>query len=132
MIEKMEERKKWKRINTDEGKKKYRQLNNELRRETDRAREKWIEEKCKEIENLNKLGRSDLVYAKAKELDKKYKPNRNKTITIENKDGILLKDHDSIKKRWIEYIEELYDKDCKPRNFHVENKNELTEEDEGN
>ena len=39
MIEKMEERRKWKRDNTEEGKKNYKRLHNELRRETDKARE---------------------------------------------------------------------------------------------
>ena len=41
MIEKMEERRNYKNINTEVGKKKYRYLNNELRRETDKAREDW-------------------------------------------------------------------------------------------
>ena len=51
MIEKMDERRKWKTINTDEGKSIYRRLNNELRREADKAREDWLEDKCKEIES---------------------------------------------------------------------------------
>ena len=38
MLEKMEERRKWKSRNTVYGKKKYRQLNNELRRETLKAK----------------------------------------------------------------------------------------------
>jgi hypothetical protein len=42
----MEERQKWKNVNTAEGRKRYRRLNNELRRETDRAREKWWEVEC--------------------------------------------------------------------------------------
>ena len=43
MMSKMGERRKWKNKNTEQGKKKYRQLNNELRRETERAKEKWWE-----------------------------------------------------------------------------------------
>ena len=39
MIKLMDERKKWKRVNTDVGKKMYRALNNRLRRSTDKARE---------------------------------------------------------------------------------------------
>ncbi|XP_063602919.1 uncharacterized protein LOC134778914 [Penaeus indicus] len=49
MLEKMDERRKWKNVNTDERKSNYRKLNNELRRETDKAREDWLEEECKEI-----------------------------------------------------------------------------------
>ena len=38
MLQKMEERRKWKNIRTAEGKECYRKLTNELRRETDKAR----------------------------------------------------------------------------------------------
>ena len=41
MIKKMDERRKWKNVKTQEGKKKYRELNNQLRQETDKAREDW-------------------------------------------------------------------------------------------
>ena len=41
IMEKMQERRKWKNKNTEEGKKTYRRLNNELRRETDQARKRW-------------------------------------------------------------------------------------------
>ena len=36
---KMNERRKWKAVNNEEGRKNYRRLNNELRRTTDKARE---------------------------------------------------------------------------------------------
>ena len=39
MLEEMEERRKWKNINTEEAKRNYRKLNNELRRETSKAKE---------------------------------------------------------------------------------------------
>ena len=39
MIKLMDERKKWKRVNTEVGKKMYRALNNRLRRSTDKTRE---------------------------------------------------------------------------------------------
>ena len=38
MIKLMDERKKWKRVNTEVGKKMYRASNNRLRRSTDKAR----------------------------------------------------------------------------------------------
>ena len=49
MIKLMDERKKWKRVNTEVGKKMYRALNNRLRRSTDKAREIWYKSKCDEI-----------------------------------------------------------------------------------
>ena len=39
MISKMDERRRWKSINNEEGKKRYRQLNTELRREAKKAKE---------------------------------------------------------------------------------------------
>ena len=52
MISKMEERREWKRINTAAGKTRYKQLNNELRRETDKAKEEWWGRECHELEEL--------------------------------------------------------------------------------
>ena len=47
--------------------KQYRKLNNQLRRETDRAKEvqKYMEEICEETMDLQKKGRYDLMYQKA-------------------------------------------------------------------
>ena len=66
MINKMRERRKWKRVNTENGRRMYRALNNELRRETNRAREQWWKGQCKEIEKLDESGRVDLMYRKVK------------------------------------------------------------------
>ena len=41
IIDKMEERRKWKKVKYTQGKNENIQLNNELRRTTDKAREKW-------------------------------------------------------------------------------------------
>ena len=68
MINKMKERKEWQSKNTEEGKQRYRQLNNELRRETDKAKEEWWSRECDELEELNSKGRSDLVFAEVAKL----------------------------------------------------------------
>ena len=44
MIKKMDERKKWKNVNTEEGRRIYRRMNNQLRRITDKAKETWCYE----------------------------------------------------------------------------------------
>ena len=69
MLEKMEERRKWKNINTEEAKRNYRKLNNEFRQETDKAKEKWMKQKCEEIEELERKGRIDLMYQDGQSLD---------------------------------------------------------------
>src|SRR6476469_5931218 len=59
IMEKMQERRKWKSKKTEEGKRTYRRLNNELRRETDQARERWWENECNELEELDRRARPD-------------------------------------------------------------------------
>ena len=73
MLEKMDERRSWKSNGTEEGTKRYRKLNNELRRETQKAKEKWWETECEELEELDRKGRQDLVYAKVRHLTTKKK-----------------------------------------------------------
>ena len=69
MLEKIEERRKWKNINTEEAKRKYRKLNNELRRETNKAKEECMKQKCEELQKLERRGRYDLMYKEVKILD---------------------------------------------------------------
>ena len=73
MLQKMDERRNWKKVNTEEGRRRYRELNNELRRETDRAREKYWIEQCNEIEDLERAGQMDKMYRKVRELTWKNK-----------------------------------------------------------
>ena len=73
MIKLMDERKKWKRVNTEVGKKMYRALNNRLRRSTDKAREIWYKSKCNEIDQNIKEGKSGIAYRLAKEVTGKQK-----------------------------------------------------------
>ena len=49
MISKMGERRKWKNIDTEEGRKNYRGLRNELKRVTDNAKKEYLDNICNEI-----------------------------------------------------------------------------------
>ena len=120
MLETMKERRKWKSRNTEMGKKKYRQLKNELRRDTEKAKAIWWESECKELEDLDRRGRSDLVYAKVGQLTGKNR-NINRSITVKDKQGALLNEAEAFRARWKEYIEELYDKCGKPIGGTYEN-----------
>jgi Reverse transcriptase (RNA-dependent DNA polymerase) len=106
MIEEMEERRKWKHQSTEKAKQEYRRLNNKLRRTTEEAKEKWWDEKCKELEELQLRGRYDLVYERVKRLSKKSK--KGKGIEVKDKQGKILNEINEIKNRWREYVEELY------------------------
>ena len=121
-LERISERRKWKANNTEEGRKEYRRLNNELRRETDEAREKWWEVRCNELEEYNKRGRSDLLYHEVSHLTRTEKKVATKNAAINDDRGELRTEVSEIKERWKEYMEELYSKSSKPRmeDFNLE------------
>jgi hypothetical protein len=86
MIGKMDERRKWKNLSPEEGRENYRRLNNELRIATDKAKLEYLESTCDEITELQRTGRYDLMYRKAKELDRKEN-NGIRTVGIEDSQG---------------------------------------------
>src|SRR6478609_9384277 len=102
--------------NTEKAKRTYRRLNNELRRKTDQARETWWENECNELEELDRIARPDLVYAKVGQLTRKKTTNSTKSEAIQDETGKLLTEPEDIRNRWKEYIETLYDKNGKPQN----------------
>jgi len=69
MISKMDERRKWKNVNTEESRKNYRSLRNEVKRATDNAKKEYLENICNEIMEFQRTGLYDLMYMKTKELD---------------------------------------------------------------
>jgi hypothetical protein len=56
-ISKMDERRNWKNVNTEVGRKNYRRLKNEWKRETDNAKKEYLENVCKEIMEYQRTGR---------------------------------------------------------------------------
>jgi hypothetical protein len=52
MISKMEERREWKNVNTEEGRNNYGMLRNELKVATDNAKKEYLENICNEILEL--------------------------------------------------------------------------------
>ena len=118
MVNKMEERRKWKNVNTETGKEKYRQLNNQLRRETEKAKDNWWKEECNALEELARTGKTEKMYNKVSRLTW-TKEKTTKGSHIKDNKGMLLTEPDEIRNRWKEYIEVLYDKDGKPENDNM-------------
>jgi type I site-specific restriction endonuclease len=52
VISKMDERRKWKKVNIEEGRKNYRKLRNKLKRATDNAKKEYLENICNKIMNF--------------------------------------------------------------------------------
>lgn len=72
----------------------YRRLNNELRKETDTANEKFINETCDENTMLQQTGRYDRMYLKTKETE--WKKNKGvQTFDTEYSEGHLQTNTDS-------------------------------------
>ena len=130
MIEDMEQRRKWKRQNTEYAKKEYRRLNNQLRRSTEKAKEKWWENKCQEIEKLQGQGKHDQVYKEVKDLTKKEGMQGSKA-GIKDKQGNTLTTQREVEERWKEYIEELYLKDDRPMELNIEKQQKVESEELG-
>ena len=66
MISKMGERRKWKSVNNEEGRRNYRKLRNKLKRATETAKKEYLENICNEIIGFQRTGRYDLMYMKTK------------------------------------------------------------------
>jgi len=133
MLEKIDERRKWKNSNTEDGKKKYRCLNNELRRETDKAREDWWEARCDELVEYDKRGRTDLLYFEVSRLTRTENKSTIRNVAVNDKNGELLTEIDEVKNRWKEYIEDLYNKSKKPKigDFCLEDEGQVDCDDRG-
>ena len=56
MISKRDERRKWKNVNTEEGKKSYRTMRNELKRATDNAKKDYLKTYVKRLWNCKEQG----------------------------------------------------------------------------
>ena len=106
MISEMDERRKWKNGNTEEGRKNYRRLRNELKRATDNTKKEYLENICNEIMEFQRTGRCDFMYMKTKELD--WKETQGiQNIGIEDSQGNRVVEQSQVLKIWENYITEL-------------------------
>ena len=96
-------------------KEKYTHLNAEFQRIARRDKKVFLSDQCREIEENNRIG-------KTRDLFKKIRDNKEifhaKMGTIKDRNGMDLTEAEDIKKRWQEYIEELYKKDLHDPNNH--------------
>ena len=97
VISKMDERRKWKNVNTEEGRRNYRRLRNELKRDTEKAKKEYLENTCTEIMEFHRTGRYDLMYMKTKELG--WKETQGiQNIGIEDSQGNRIVDQKEVLK----------------------------------
>ena len=109
MISKMDERRKWKNVNIEEGRRNYRRLRNELKRATEKAKKEYLENARTAIMEFHRTGRYDLMYMKTKELG--WKETQGiQNIGIEDSQGNRIVDQRQVLKMWENYVTELIDR----------------------
>ena len=82
----------------------YMKLKHLIQKQCREAKDKYYEDKCKEIEMLDKV-HSQLLYQKIKEL----RPKGNRMVQlIKSKQGKNLTEKEEVMERWAEYVEDLY------------------------
>ena len=82
-------------------------MNAEFQRIARRDRKDFFSDQCKEIEENNRIGRARDLFKKIRYTKGTFHGNMGSRKDI---NGIDLKEAEDIKKRWQEYIEELYKK----------------------
>ena len=83
----------------------YTQLNAEFQRIARRYKKAFLSEQCKEIEDNNRMGKTRHLFKKIGDTEETCHAQMG---TIKGRNGKDLTESEEVKKRWHEYIEELY------------------------
>ena len=89
-------------------KERYTHLNAEFQRIARRGKKAFLSDQCKEIEENNRMGKTRDLFKKTRDTKGTF---HAKMGSIKDRNSMGLTDPEDIKKRWQEYIEELYKKD---------------------
>ena len=93
----------------------YSHLNAEFQRIARRDKKAFLSDKCKEIEENNRLGKTRDLFKKIRDTKGTF---HAKMGSIKDRNGMDLTEAEDIKKRWQEYTEELYKKDLHDPDKH--------------
>ena len=96
-------------------KERHTHLNAEFKRIARRGKKVFLNEKCKEIEGNNRMGKTRDLYKKSRDTKGNFQA---KIGTINDRNSMDLTEADEVKKRWQEYTEELYKKDLHDPDNH--------------
>ena len=90
-------------------------MNAEFQRIARRDEKTFLSNQCKEIEENNKIGKNRDLFKKIRDTKEIF---HAKLGTIKNRNGMDLTEAEDIKKRWQEYMKELYTKDLHDSDNH--------------
>ena len=103
------------KVKSKREKERYTHLNVEFQRIAKRYKKAFLSDLCNQIEENNRMG-------KTRDLFKKITDTKGilhtKMCSIKDRNGMDLTEAEDIKKRWQEYIEELYKKDLHDLDNH--------------
>ena len=86
----------------------YRKLNAAFQKKARQDKEQSIREKCRQIEELNKIGKTRDLFKEIKEITGS-RSSRGCAMKLSN--GKVVSEEKEIKKRWHQYTENLYRRD---------------------
>ena len=96
-------------------KERHTHVNSELQRIARRDKKAFLNDQCKEIEENNRMRKTRDLFKKIRDTKGTLHANMG---TIKDRNGMDLTEAEYIKKRWQEYIEELYKKDLHDPDNH--------------
>ena len=88
-------------------KERYKHLNAEFQRTATRDKKAFLSDQCKETEENNRMGKTRDLFRKIRDTKGTF---HAKMGSIKDRNGMGLREAEDIKKRWQEYMEELYKK----------------------
>ena len=88
-------------------KERYTHWNAEFQRIARRDKKAFLSDQCKKIEENNRMGKTRDLFKKIRDTKETF---HAKMGSIKDRNGMDLTEAEDIKKRWQEYIEELYQK----------------------
>ena len=96
-------------------KERYKHLNAEFQRITQRDKKAFLSDQYKEIEENNRMGKTRDLLKKMRDTKQTF---HAKMGSMKDRNGMDLTEPEDIKKRWQEYTEEMYKKDLKNPDNH--------------
>ena len=93
----------------------YKHLNAEFQRIARRDKKAFLSDQCKEIEGNNRMGKVRNLFKKIRDTKKTFYATMG---SIKDRNVRDLTEAEDIKKRWQEYMEELYKKDLHDPDNH--------------
>ena len=96
-------------------KERYKHLNAEFQRIARRDKKVYLRDQCKETEEKNRMGKTRDLFKKIRDTKGTF---HAKMGSIKDRNGMDLTEAEGIKKRWQEYMEELYKNDLHDQDNH--------------